>query len=114
MPLPRPVQHATGNYDTRRVQDATRVAFSRLTESVPWLAGVLLDEEGNPPVAGLAFTAATPRDVGHGLGRKPRGAIVVAAISGTPSLPLLDLDNSDARTLRITCAATCRLKLWVW
>lgn len=114
MGLPIPSIHETGDFDARRSQELVQRAFRQLGTSVPILDGALLDAEGSPPAAGLAFTAGVARDIAHKLRRAPRGVLVVDTLSGTPSLPLRTDASSNALTVRLTFATTCRVKLWVW
>jgi hypothetical protein len=115
--LPTPATHQTNDFDLRKIQENVGAAFRQLAKSVPWLDGALVDSEVDSTghtVDGVAFTAATAKDVAHRLGRKPRGFIVVDNF-GTNASNLLRTDGStDAKTLRLTSTVTCRVKLWVW
>jgi hypothetical protein len=73
MTVARLAEHHTGDYDLRKVQEAVQRALRDLTIAVPWLNGLLLEEEGLPVTEGIAFTAATAKDVPHGLGRSRAG-----------------------------------------
>jgi hypothetical protein len=112
-----PTTHPTGNFDLQRIQEYVQTAFRGLVLACKFLDGQLLDTDTATTSVkgeGLSFVAATPRDVGHKLGRKPVGFFVVDSSGANPAGMTRDDANSDTRTTRLTSTTTCKVKLWVF
>jgi len=94
----------------RNVQDA----FDRLFARVPILNGQLLASEVSTTgevTDGVALSA-TAKLVAHGLGRPPRGWLIVRSFGANAA----DVRETarDARTITLVAASACTVYLWVW
>lgn len=112
----------TGDPAQERAQSARDEIAARLN-AVPWLDGRLVDGsfsegtqrgDGSGPgvVVGTSDTL-----IEHGLGRVPRGFLVLScednAGSIVRSLPA-NQPTDQSRTFALVASAAVRVKLWVW
>lgn len=70
---------------------------------LPFLRGVLHED--------VTF-ASGDTDFAHGLGRAPRGWMVMRAIGAAPAVH--ERAGSDARLLKLNVSVAATLTLWVW
>jgi hypothetical protein len=96
------------NREISILQDSTQKYLDQLYAAYPIQEGVLITRE--------AFTATEPKTIFHGLGRTPRGYIVVASSNYANFKDNLFTPNAPAndRTILLTSDATTTINLWVF
>lgn len=93
------------------VEGAIKLAIERVWEwsdqfspkRMPWLDGVVVQ----------ATLAAGNNTVEHGLGRSPRGFVVIG-FDGASSAALPSMVSKNTRSMVLNSGATMVLTLWVW
>lgn len=84
-----------------KIQGAVEEAFKKLTKAFPMVHGILLED---------VTLDTTLRTFNHGLGRKPRGYIVVRRSTGAVVFD----EHMDANTIHFKASVTTVCTIWVF